>query len=558
MLGKFITSRRQSKMYDVVIVGGGVSGAACLIQMIEHALAMRVKKLKLCIIEKSENIGPGLPYASNQNDTLKLNDPTNTASLYPHDPLDFVAWIQENRDKISGQYSGVILESGSLDSQITRFPPRNLFGRYCQDRTHQILERAKIAGYEIKILSSTSVQEIKKLSSMHWELILTTNEIVSSKQMILATGHLPSDKYRDLLSHSGYFESPWEDLGKIPKGEDVWILGSGLTAIDAAKILVANGHAGKIHLASPSGKLPTVKPPATKETYALKFLTEDHFIAVKYQLKEIIDLCNRELSEVAGIAGFNLHDYMAKDYNPSAWLSKQINIVEKGEIRPWQFVLDLIYFNVIPKIWPQLSINDKTAFLRDYYPPYMKWAAGTPIDNARELLEMLAHGQLILHGNLSDVKFDHATQQFSIRVGNEILETAYIINGTGPGNNIQHHALLNQLAAQNIVEASLHGGITVDTKTYRVINAGVAEKSLYAVGPIIFGSDPAVYAIEASTHAALKIAQNIIELLLASRDTEEKLKSRELPIFFRSVKPRLSMLEENSSLIENVGIIFHK
>ena len=68
-----------------------------------------------------------------------------------------------------------------------------------------------------------------------WELKLSTNTILKAKNLVLATGHMPSEHYVELEGKPGFYATPWEDLNKIPHDEPVVVFGSGLTAIDTAK-----------------------------------------------------------------------------------------------------------------------------------------------------------------------------------------------------------------------------------------------------------------------------------------------------------------------------------
>lgn len=488
--------------YDVVIIGAGVSGTACFVSLVKKSIQRNIKTLLIAIVERTDKFGPGLPYRTDQNKTLILNDPNYTASLDKSNKRDFVDWIESN-------------PSLSQISSNTRFPPRSVFGKYCEHRFNETIELCKQHDFEVKLYSKRSASKLIQHKKNQWRVSLENGESLIAEQVILALGHLPSDKYLELKNCDGYFHSPWQDIETIPGDQEVWILGAGLTAIDTVKLLVSNNHQGKIHLISPSGQLPTVKPPFTKETYKIRYLTPENISSPSLTLKIIIELCNQELAAATGKEDFDIEYYLSKKYSLKYWLQRQVDIVSKGVVRPWQFVLDHIYFDVLGHVWSKLSHDDRATILHKYYAPYMKWAAGTPLNNAKELLELVESGQLAIHGNLQSVTHQKDASSFVIKTASDKFESKALINATGDGHDISQNTLLSESVKEGMMTSTPCGAISIDSNSYRVISdEGKVHQGLYALGPTVFGSCPAVYAIDASVNASNAIADGVIANLI--------------------------------------------
>jgi uncharacterized NAD(P)/FAD-binding protein YdhS len=109
---------------QVVVVGGGASGALAALHLSRRAAASSVP-LTLHIVEPGQ-LGRGVAYSTG-NHEHRLNVPATGMSVLPDEPGHFVHWLRANYDP--GFPAG-------------GFAPRAVFGRYLADTLDQQLAAA--------------------------------------------------------------------------------------------------------------------------------------------------------------------------------------------------------------------------------------------------------------------------------------------------------------------------------------------------------------------------------------------------------------------------------
>jgi uncharacterized NAD(P)/FAD-binding protein YdhS len=94
-----IHAKEELSPVDVVIIGGGASGLAVAIQLIE-----RVKIGKslnsITLIEKGGSVGTGLAYSEACSNSI-VNMHSDTMGLCPINPLQFSHWVHEVSPNLS-------------------------------------------------------------------------------------------------------------------------------------------------------------------------------------------------------------------------------------------------------------------------------------------------------------------------------------------------------------------------------------------------------------------------------------------------------------------------
>ena len=131
-----------------------------------------------------------------------------------------------------------------------------------------------------------------------------------------------------------------------------------------------------------------MKPPPHNQKVVLQFLNRENIDKPGLTLKDTLDLFST-IIELTVQPPVNFTEKLTTHLDPKAWLEKNIALVEKGIVRPWQFLLDEIYFYSLPFAWKHFNKSDKSTLMKNYFGPYLKWAAGTPLANAKELMDML-------------------------------------------------------------------------------------------------------------------------------------------------------------------------
>ncbi|HEX8642079.1 MAG TPA: FAD-dependent oxidoreductase [Allosphingosinicella sp.] len=211
----------------VAVVGAGASGT---IQAL-HLLREGVERVTL--IEREREPGRGTAYGTRRPEHL-LNVTARRMSVYPDDPDDFARW-----------YEG---RGGTPDD----YAPRMTFGDYLTEL--MAAERGRLA---IVIGEARDVVWAKAGE----EVVLADGRKITADAAVLALGNFPPAPLPGLSAEALgalYVEDPW--FGPSAEGlserDTILLIGTGLTAVDAALTLDATGFRGRILALSRRGLLP--------------------------------------------------------------------------------------------------------------------------------------------------------------------------------------------------------------------------------------------------------------------------------------------------------------
>jgi uncharacterized NAD(P)/FAD-binding protein YdhS len=211
----------------VAVVGAGASGT---IQAL-HLLREGVERVTL--IEREREPGRGTAYGTRRPEHL-LNVTARRMSVYPDDPDHFARWY-------------AALGGGAED-----YAPRMVFGDYLTGLMREEHRKLEIVSGEAR--------EVRPLGDGE-EVLLSDGRVVAAEAVILALGNFRPAPLRG-LSATGlarrYVEDPWYGrLGEGLAGTDtILLIGTGLTAVDAALTLDSTGFEGRIIAVSRRGLLP--------------------------------------------------------------------------------------------------------------------------------------------------------------------------------------------------------------------------------------------------------------------------------------------------------------
>lgn len=485
---------------DVIIVGLGVSGTAVFIQLVKKAIKNQLPSLSITLIEKETEAGPGYPYKTSANNTLKVNDPNSRMILMADQRDDFVCWLNDKKPEYSHG----------------RFAPRRIFGEYVREKFNEYIEIARQNNINVTIINQEEIIAAKKIKDI-WQLQSKSGNSYLAKNLVLALGHLPSDRYLSLIDYPNFYSSPWENnLSDILPEQSVAILGSSLTAIDTAKLLNAQNHKGAIYFISPSGQLPRVKGPATTETYTFKYLNKDCLETGNLTLSDLLGLFTREINDATN-GSFNTEEILSIANNPldgnvENILRNEVASVESGMVKRWKLLLNEIFYDVLPIINKQFSSADQQAFRELYFPIYAKWSAGIILENAKEILSLFNTGQLKILKGIKTICYSQEYNKFQIATTDAEMHVDTVINASGTGHNIKQHPLLINMLEKGYIESHPLGGFKV-SEDFNLISAGKPVNNGWGLGPTTFGDNIAAYAAEISAINALTISEGIIKNL---------------------------------------------
>lgn len=212
----------------VAIVGAGFSGTLLAINLLRHGGP------RATVIERAAaQAGRGVAYSAAREDHL-LNVRAGNMSALPDDRDHFVRWLA--REGLGDR---------------TTFVPRRTYGRYLRE----MLEAAR--GDRLTLIHGQAVGIDTRGDGAC--VRLDDGRQVDADVAVLALGNLPPHPPAGLdpeaLPPGCYVADPW--AGDLAAGDgDVVLLGSGLTAIDAALLLEGQGFAGNILALSRRGLSP--------------------------------------------------------------------------------------------------------------------------------------------------------------------------------------------------------------------------------------------------------------------------------------------------------------
>ncbi len=215
---------------DVIVIGGGFSGLSTILHLQRHRAETRVAWIR------GDTPGFGPAYRTTDDSHL-LNVRAERMSAWSEFADDFVHWLH-------GHHPGLYAASD--------FVPRKLYARYLGDlertlgdNVQQFHQQADAASFDTQ-----------------WRVRIKSGATVRAPHCVLATGNPP---IRDpgWAKSARVIEDFWQwrladdwQMPALSADENVVIVGSGLSAVDAALSLLGAGFQGAILMISPSGKLP--------------------------------------------------------------------------------------------------------------------------------------------------------------------------------------------------------------------------------------------------------------------------------------------------------------
>ena len=210
----------------IAVIGGGYTGTALAVALLRGGA-------RVTLIERRNRPGRGLAYSTEHPEHL-LNARASRMSATPDDPDHFARWWAPHGGDPAG------------------FAPRRLYGDYVEEWAAGAFAAA---GDRLTLIDgeAVAVDDVVRLAD---------GRAIGAEQVVLALGNwvppLPAGLPEALATSPLYRADPWtEGLGAGLGNEDaVLLIGTGLTAVDAALVLAAEGFGGRIVALSRRGLLP--------------------------------------------------------------------------------------------------------------------------------------------------------------------------------------------------------------------------------------------------------------------------------------------------------------
>jgi uncharacterized NAD(P)/FAD-binding protein YdhS len=228
-------------MQRITIIGGGASGTLLAVNLIKNS---GENPIEINLVEKSSAIGRGVAY-STLEDVHLLNVPAAKMGAFPDDIEHFHRWLTAN----------------DYDYAPGDFVSRRLYGEYLREVFADAIA-GKNPNVSLNLLDDEAIDVLTDKDSAL--VLLASGEALPSHRVVLAFGNfLPPDlpsANRDYTNAEKYFRNAWSDqiLEKIAPDDEITIIGTGLSAVDAILTLHRRGHAGRITAISKHGWFPAV------------------------------------------------------------------------------------------------------------------------------------------------------------------------------------------------------------------------------------------------------------------------------------------------------------
>jgi uncharacterized NAD(P)/FAD-binding protein YdhS len=399
-------------------VGGGAAGTLQALHLLKAGAG------PVTLIERARQPGRGVAYSTRRPEHL-LNVPARRMSAFADDPEHFTRWFAARAGGNAEDYA-----------------PRMLYGDY-------LTELLREAGVEVAAAEAVDVGEGR--------VLLANGGTIGADVVILAPGNFKPATPRGIDPEALgalWVDDPWAEgiADGLGRGDVVMLLGTGLTAVDAALTLEATGFAGRIVAMSRRGLAPRAHGP------------REPLCAPSEDLPPQCVAMLRGVRARSAAIGWRAAVY---------------------ELR-----------TVTQDLWGAASLDERRRFLRHLRPWWdvhrhkLAPAVGATIEAMQSAGRLaIAAGRLVY----AEADGDRAAIRFRARGKEEIetLRVARIVNCTGPEANIARvgEPLLTALLESGRIRADvLKVGIEVDGDCRTIDAEGRASDTLYAIGPVTKGT----------------------------------------------------------------------
>ena len=469
---------------NITIIGGGACGISAFIEFfLQLRIAELHKEISITIIEENKEVGKGLAFGTKQPGHI-LNTQADLMGIHFTEPAHFSDWLKEHEASVGQE---VVDNQGELNA----FTTRRLYGDYLKEQFEHYFKLAKQEGMQVEVIRASAVSVSE--NEQGFEIHLSGQQSHRCNYLVLAPGTPVANNYPKLEDKENYFGSPWPSapILEIPRDEDVAILGSSLSSIDAIMTLADNEHQGKITLYSLDGLMPRVQSETPSE-YECKVLTISNLHKIQREklrnptVKEMFRLFMQEAELYAG----GKIDWDATERagkSAKELLKEDIDIARNGGDALMNIPVALRYES--SEMWKMLDDSEKLKFKKWLGNQWNTNRHCMPLVNAERIDKLFSSNQLNVFANLTDVEYDDESGKFRLIHDDQASTEKYLINATGPASAVKDmkSELMQNLAEAGLVESEKTGGIKIHTETMQVMKKGKTCHNFYALGHITNG-----------------------------------------------------------------------
>jgi uncharacterized NAD(P)/FAD-binding protein YdhS len=393
------------------------------------------------LIERRPRPGEGLAYGDAAPHHL-LNVRAKGMNAFPDDPEGFVRWL-------AARHSGYSLNC---------FVPRLIYGEYLRELLAQEMERQP--GRLILVQGDAVALELGD----GVRTTLADGRTVCADLAVLAVGNLPPHHpagFAADLPPDLYAADPWADAATagLTDSDTVLVLGTGLTMVDVALRLVAEGFRGRIVAMSRRGLLPH------------RHDAQEPFTPIDERPEPRASTLLRSVRRRAEIVGWrNAVDELRRFTQP-LWRAADHRVRGRflRHLRPWW---DIHRHRLAP------AVADAIDALR--------------ADGALTVMAGRTRSARPVDGGIAVEIMPRGS------ASRTTLAVRRVINCTGPQGDLTAATdplLRNLTAAGTIRPDALAIGIDVDAQSRTIAADGSANDALYAIGPMTRGANWEIVAV---------------------------------------------------------------
>ncbi len=425
------------KRLPVAVVGGGFSGTITALNLLRTLPPTQT--VLLC--ERARKFACGTAYATEHADHL-LNVRAANMSAFAEQPDSFEAWLRgcafDDTRRVRQTPAGV-------------FASRSLYGRYLNAMLD--VGMAGVAGSVRLRLVPGEVVDIAPAPG-GWTLAFAGGAVQRVAAVVLATGNLPCGERQSGL----YWPDPWAPatLAGLRRGPPLLVIGTGLTAMDLAVALQADGFPGPVIALSRRGLLAQRHAPS--DAWPPPSFTP----AERASLPALLRRLRRDIAAA------------------------------QAQGADWRAVIDSLRADT-QALWRGLPQRDRARFLRHLRPYWdvHRHRLAPPV--AERIDAMRANGYLqVIRGRLRDIGQDGGAGYALVQPRGEPprrIAVQRVVNATGVESASRcRDTLLQALLARGLVRLDALGlGIDVSDALQVVDAQGRASSSMWALGPLVRG-----------------------------------------------------------------------
>lgn len=420
---------QQSKLFDVLVIGGGYAGASVAMELVRQS----DDNISVALIERSGKFGAGVAYGTTHPEHL-LNVPIKKMSAFADESDHFLNWAKEHISDFDGDNLG--------DAYV----PRMTYAKYLTDTL-------SVYKNQIEFIEAEALD--LDISDESVTCFCTQDIKINAKKAVWSLGNFsPANPYlgegsESLYGDHRYIANPWKSdaIYTLDEDADVTFIGTGLTAIDMIMSLYARGHKGKITALSRRGVMSQPHKPHEPQR---DFVAEDSLIGCS--LRQLMRAMRKEV--------------------------KSLGCPD----RDWRGVTNSIRPHT-QALWAAFNLEDKNRFLRHVRPVWDSHRHRIALQSVENLDEMKARGQLKViaaKGQTVDITQDKIELAYRLRGTDEVQShTAdLVVNCTGPARRYTKNKaplIQNTLKKGYITEHETGMGLVCDAE-------GRICKNLYTLG----------------------------------------------------------------------------